>query len=114
MINYLTRRKYRAIGSGDSDILAMLNDQADPTQAESAEFNLEYRREVFHWAAEQVRRQVKERTWLAFWRTSIEGRAIAEIASELEMTVGAVHIARSRVLGRLREMVLKFELQVGE
>ena len=42
--------------------------------------------------------------------TSVDGRAIAEVAGELGMSVGAVHIARSRVLGRLRETVKPLEL----
>ena len=110
MINFLTRRKHLPIGSGDSQIAELLENQIDATCEESATFDLEYRREVFRWAAERVRDQVKERTWNAFWMTSVEGRAIAEVAGELKMSVGAVHIARSRVLGRLRETVKTLEL----
>lgn len=110
MINFLTRRKHLPIGSGDSKIAELLNNQADPACEESATFDLEYRREVFRWAAKQVRNQVKERTWSAFWKTSVDGRAIAEVADELKMSLGAVHVARSRVLGRLRKTVKTLEL----
>ena len=110
MINFLTRRKHLPIGSGDSEIAELLENHVDPASEESATFDLQYRREVFRWAAEQVRDQVKERTWSAFWMTSVDGRAIAEVASELKMSVGAVHIARGRVLGRLRETVKTLEL----
>ena len=110
MINFLTRRKHLPIGSGDSEIAELLANHIDRRCEESATFDLEYRREVFCWAAKQVRDQVKERTWIAFWMTSIDGRAIAEVACELKMSVGAVHIARSRVLGRLRETVKTLEL----
>jgi RNA polymerase sigma factor (sigma-70 family) len=110
MINFLTRRKHLPIGSSDSEIAELLENHIDPRCEESATFDLQYCREVFRWAAKQVRDQVKERTWNAFWMTSIDGRAIAEVASELKMSVGAVHIARSRVLGRLRETVETLEL----
>ena len=110
MINFLTRRKHLPIGSGDSEIAELLENHVDPASEESATFDLQYRREVFRWAAEQVRDQVKERTWSAFWKTSVDGRAIAEVAGDLGMSVGAVHIARSRVLGRLRETVKTLEL----
>lgn len=111
MIKFLTRRKYRSIGTGDSGIAQMLEQQADPVCAEeeSAQFDLEYRREVFRWAAEQVQKQVKEHTWQAFWLSSIEGQETADVAQKLEMSVGAVHIARSRIRSRLQEAIKTME-----
>lgn len=109
MINFLTRRKHRPLGSGGSAMADWLETQCDPACEESSTFDLEYRREVFRWASEQVRRQVREKTWSAFWLSSVEGRAISEVARELDMTVGAVHIARSRVMTRLRETGGRFD-----
>jgi RNA polymerase sigma-70 factor (ECF subfamily) len=109
MIKFLTRRKYRPIGSGDAAIAELLEQKVDPACDQSALFDLEYRREVFRWAAEQVHEQVKETTWRAFWMTCVEGRATGDVASELGMSIGAVHIARSRVRSRLREAVQRFE-----
>ena len=112
MINFLTRRRHRPLGMGHNAGLQLLEEETcASTSAESATFDLEYRREVFQWAAERVRAQVKERTWTAFWRSSIDGQSIAETARELGMSIGAVHIARSRVLGRLREEVERFEAE---
>jgi RNA polymerase sigma-70 factor (ECF subfamily) len=42
-------------------------------------------------------------TWRAFWLTAVEGRPASEVARELGLTMGAVYVARSRVLRRLRE-----------
>jgi RNA polymerase sigma-70 factor (ECF subfamily) len=47
--------------------------------------------------------EFEPRTWQAFWLTAVEGRAPAEVAGELDMTAGAVRVAKSRVLHRLRE-----------
>jgi RNA polymerase sigma-70 factor (ECF subfamily) len=105
MINHLTRRKHRPLGTGDSAVAELLAEYGDPTAEESAMFDLEYRREAFRWAASQVQAQVKPATWRAFWLTSVEGRAIVDVAEELNMTAGAIHIAKSRVIGRLREAV---------
>ena len=105
MIKFLTRRKYRSLGTGDPKIAELLERQVDLGYEESAEFDLEYRREVFRWAAERVRKQVKERTWQAFWMTSVDGRETTDVAKELKMSDGAIHIARSRVRGRLREAI---------
>ncbi len=42
-------------------------------------------------------------TWLAFRRQVIDGRAPAEVAEELDLSLNAVILAKSRVLKRLRE-----------
>ena len=50
-----------------------------------------------------IRGEFEERTWQAFWRTAVEGRDAKEVALELRMSPGAVRVAKSRVLRRLRE-----------
>ena len=54
-------------------------------------------------AVELIRAEFEGRTWQAFWLTAVEARSPAEVAAELEMTPGAVRVAKSRVLRRLRE-----------
>jgi RNA polymerase sigma-70 factor, ECF subfamily len=57
---------------------------------------------VFRRALELVRSEFAERTWRAFWRVVIDGRSPAEVAAELEMSPGAVYVAKSRILRRCR------------
>ena len=47
--------------------------------------------------------RICQTTWSAFWRTALDGAAPAAVAAELGISPNAVHIARSRVLARLRE-----------
>jgi RNA polymerase sigma-70 factor (ECF subfamily) len=54
-------------------------------------------------ALELVRSCFEDRTWQAFVRTAVEGRSPKEVAGELGMSPGAVRVAKSRVLHRLRE-----------
>lgn len=53
-------------------------------------------------ALEQVRVHFTAPTWQAFWRIAIDGQAANDVAVELSMSPGAVRVAKSRVLQRLR------------
>ncbi len=68
----------------------------------------DYRHEVFLWAAARVRSQVHAQSWTAFWKTSVEGIGCDLVASQLNMTVGAVYATRSRIMSRLKDEVLEF------
>jgi RNA polymerase sigma-70 factor, ECF subfamily len=48
--------------------------------------------------------EFEAKTWQAFRRQVLEGARPKMAAAELEMTVNAVLIAKSRVLKRLREL----------
>ncbi len=79
-------------------------------------FQLEQRRELFGWAARKVREHFTPATWQAFWLTAVEQRPPGEVAEHLGLTAGAVYIARSRVMARLRTLIeqTEFDSQVGE
>jgi RNA polymerase sigma-70 factor (ECF subfamily) len=109
IINYLTRPKHQLWASGDSDFLRLLESQPDPSFDDSTLFLLEYRREVFLWAAERVKETVTEVTWQAFWQSSVAVEPIADVARRLGVSVGSVYIARSRVMARLRQTVAQYE-----
>jgi len=50
-----------------------------------------------------IKSEFQEQTWLACWKHVAEDRRAADVAEELGVTANAVHIAKSRVLRRLRE-----------
>jgi RNA polymerase sigma-70 factor (ECF subfamily) len=92
-------------GSGDAALQAILNQHESCGGPDSRLLRLEYRREMFRWAAEQVRKEFRQDTWDAFWLTSIEGRSVEAVAEELGKNPGAVYAARSRILRRIQEKV---------
>jgi RNA polymerase sigma-70 factor (ECF subfamily) len=109
MINFLGRMHRRPLATGDSDVNRLLHEQPAPSGEQSALFDREYKRQTFRWAAERVRGEFEAKTWLAFWRSSVEGKPVKKVARALEMSPGAVYIARSRVMVRLRRAVETLE-----
>jgi RNA polymerase sigma-70 factor (ECF subfamily) len=109
-INALTRRGTRAISAnGNRAAERLLDERAGDNGDLASEFDLELRRAIFQRAAEQVRDEVTERTWQAFWLSTVEEQPIAAVAEQLNMSPGSVYIARSRVMARLREAVKNYE-----
>lgn len=105
LIDVLSKRQRQATKTGGSGLLEVPQPQSLVEEAVLA-----HRRELFRWAASQVKEQVQPATWLAFWKTSVEERPVDDVAKELGLTTGAVYIARSRVLVRLKEVLSKLEV----
>ena len=75
------------------------------SEADASVFLLEYRRQVFQWAAKSIRNRFQAATWQAFLRTGVRAESAAKVASDLEMSVGAVYAAKCRVMSQLRDVV---------
>ena len=54
---------------------------------------------------DHIKAEFQENTWRAFWLTAVEGIAAPEVAKQLHMSPGAIYVAKSRVLARLKEEV---------
>jgi RNA polymerase sigma-70 factor (ECF subfamily) len=108
ILDALTRGKPDR-GSGDSALQAVLNQHEAHNGPDSDLLRLEYRREVFRWAARNVQKEFRHDTWDAFWLTAIEGRSIESVAKELAKDCGAIYAARSRIIRRIQEKVTEYE-----
>ena len=111
-INLLKREGRHTRGTGDSEFARLMNEQPDPGSRHTALFDLEYRRRLFQFAAEQVREKFEEATWQAFWKTSVEQQSLVDVCEELGMSRGAIYVARSRVMAKLRKHIEKLESEV--
>jgi RNA polymerase sigma-70 factor (ECF subfamily) len=104
LLNWQIAEGHRAHGSGDTATQRLLEQCTAPAE-EQTEWDAEWEQQVFAWACEQVRKDVTETTWQAFWRTFIDGQPTRQTAADLGLSVAAVYLARRRVLGRLKELV---------
>ncbi|MEM9940847.1 MAG: sigma-70 family RNA polymerase sigma factor [Planctomycetota bacterium] len=95
------------IGSGDSVMARMI--EQTPVMDDEAVWENEYRQYLLNWAIEQIQDQFSKSTWSAFTLTALEHRPADEVADKLNISVGAVYIAKSRVTKRLKEKVASID-----
>ena len=103
--DFRAQPKHLYQGSGDPRVQRSLEARAAPEPDDASDWEQEYRRGLLAWAAGQVRPQVPEPTWQAFWQTAVEGKRGREVAQRLGLTTAAVYLAKSRVMARLRALV---------
>jgi RNA polymerase sigma-70 factor (ECF subfamily) len=102
LYNFLEGRRRHPRGSGGSGALEVLEHQPARDDGAEAVWDREYRQRLFAWAAGRVRGEFQEPTWLAFWMTAVEEKSARAAGEALGLSVGAVYVAKSRVLARLR------------
>lgn len=98
----------RMRGSGDSavqGVLECIEARKDLQQQLNETFDLELLEE----ASSRIRLRVSRTTWKAFSCVAIEGRPQRDVAKELDMTIAALYMVKSRVQKLLKEEIRKLE-----
>lgn len=109
LANFFSSRARRGSETGETAVLEVPSEEASP--AEAADWERDYERRLMQWAMEQVKGEFQEATWTAFTRTALEDRPVTEVAAALGMSAGAVYIARSRVIARIRRRVSEIDAE---
>jgi RNA polymerase sigma-70 factor (ECF subfamily) len=104
VFNFLSSRRTRPQASGDTATNQILSSHPDAGDA-SDEWETEYQRRLASMAMEKIRTEFQESTWRAFMLTAVEGVAAAEAGRQVGLSSGAVYVAKSRVLARLKDEV---------
>ena len=108
ILNAITRGA-KDVGTGGDVIDSLLEREPASCGPDSDLLRIEYRREVFNWAARRIRDEFEPATWDAFWQTAVEAREVEDVAAELGKNRGSIYAARSRVMRRLKEKIVEFE-----
>ena len=108
VIEFMRNRNRLPKTSDDTAIYQLVQSKPDPS-SESKLFDIEYERQLFAWAAEKVETRFEPATWQAFWKTAVENKPVNEVAGQLNISRGAVYIARSRVIAALKTVVEQIE-----
>ena len=96
------------MGAGSTSVQEQLQEIPESDARVTEALIQEARQEAFRWAANQIRDEFTKKTWAMFWATCVDGLPIAEVAKSHGRSAGAVYVARSRVMQRIKERVLEF------
>lgn len=108
---FANRQAMSVRGTGDSEIKRAIEETPTHDVDDDALWDHEYRSRMLHVAAERIESEFRTATWQAFWRTAVLNEPCDDVARSLGMTIGAVYIARSRVMTRIRREI---EFLTGE
>ena len=104
VFNFLSSRRIRPQAAGDTATHQMLSSHPDDPETTET-WETEYQRRLASLAMERIKSEFQENTWRAFWLTAVDGVSASEAASQVGLSTGAVYVAKSRVLARLKEEV---------
>ncbi len=107
----VARRKGQAVGSGDTGVHELLSNAVEHDDPNQESWDRHHAWRLFLWAAEKARVDFRDRTWQAFWRTAVEQEPVAQVATELKLSPGAIHVARCRVVARVKELLQDVEME---
>lgn len=111
--NFLSARRIRPQSSGDTTTNRLL--ASHPTANDGAdEWEVEYQRRLAAIAMERIKNEFQPNTWRAFQLVAVDGLPVAEVARQIVMSVGAIYVAKSRVLARLKDEVEQLRRQEEE
>jgi len=108
LCDFRTSAQRKLQGSGTAETQALL-DALPAREQEEALWELENERRLFAWAADKVHCEFEEPSWQAFWRTAVEGQSGQEVADTLGISVGAVYIAKSRILSKIKQRIQQLQ-----
>jgi RNA polymerase sigma-70 factor (ECF subfamily) len=104
ILNFIAARKIRPQGSGDTTTNRLLDNQPGDSGGADA-WELEYQRRLAALAMDRIKSEFQDKTWQAFWLTAVEGQPAADVGRRIGISPGAIYVAKSRVLARLKDVV---------
>ncbi len=109
VFNFLESRSRRVLGTGDSNTQRRLEQHAGADGDLSADWEADYQRTMAAQAMARVKNEFQAATWDAFILTAVEGRAPAQVSVRVGLSVGAIYVAKSRVIARLRQEIERLQ-----
>jgi len=109
VFNFLESRRHRVLGSGDSRVQQRLEQHAFEGSDLANDWEADYQRTIAAQAMENVKSEFQPATWNAFLQTAVGGQSPSQVANNVGLSVGAVYVAKSRVIARLRQEIERMQ-----
>jgi RNA polymerase sigma-70 factor (ECF subfamily) len=103
--NFFKKSARQPQGLDQTTVLKVVNQLEDKEADMEVYWELEHRRLMFEWAASQIRNNYESQTWEAFERLALRNENPSVVAQNLNMKLGAVYVAKSRITAKLRELI---------
>ncbi len=104
IFNFFEKQRRQTRGSGDASAHHRL-EEVPAREEDQDDWDREYEQRCFAWAADRIQSEFQDSTWQAFWLTAVDGLSAKVAGAQLKMSAGAVYVAKSRVIARLREEI---------
>jgi RNA polymerase sigma-70 factor (ECF subfamily) len=105
---YVTSQQRQGRGAGDSQTLGLLH-SLEARDDLAAKLEEEFDRELLELAMLRVAQRVETHTWRAFQLMALQGLSGADVAATLEIPVGMVYVAKSRVQKMIQDEIRLLE-----
>jgi RNA polymerase sigma-70 factor, ECF subfamily len=104
-------RSWKEKAAGDSAVMHSLSQVSDDSFEESLckSIDTAYQQELLLAASQSVQLRVQPKTWQAYQLSCIENQKASDVAAQLQIAIGEVYVARSRVLKMLRGEIDRLE-----
>lgn len=110
LANFINKRREQ-LASDDEDRQRLLANLVDRSADLEAEWDREFEKQLVTHAMHLVQSEFEPRSWQAFWHTAVEGRSAADVSREIGLSTGAIYVAKSRVLARLKIEVERLQAE---
>ena len=104
-LNTFFKKQKRVVPSLNDSNAARLGQMPDQHDDLNESWEQEFQRQIMAQAIQKLKPTLESNTWAAFEMTAIENRPIDNVCDALDMSRGAIYVARSRVTKKLRDEV---------
>lgn len=112
LFNFTEARRNQPRGSGDSGVQEQLAEALGVYDETDDAWNREWQLQLAAKAMENVQSEFQPATWKAFQLAAVEGKAAKDVSSATGLSVGAVYVAKSRVIARLKSEIERLSDEV--
>lgn len=109
LADFLGRKSHETAQPAEWAIQAGAGSEPMSAAGDEEIWNREWQQQLLEWSMHRVQREFGPVTWMAFVRTALDGEAVESVSQELSMTAGAIYVAKSRVLSRIKEEIRRFD-----